>query len=226
MECDLLQEDFMREWRLAEPAVRRYCMRSLRDRDAADDAVQETRIRAWRGYPTFQRRGAFLAWALKIAQHEVIREIRRNQRYVDMDEAPEPATPAVEQAIQGQVISPTEASVVRCRLANSEAKWPAIGAIVGVSANNCAVLYLRAMQKLRVYLFQHYPDVLGGSASIRLAYEAALVAAPVRQLKPNEAAAFRQYVLQGRDDPKRGQSEDLRSACMKVALQLEPPEPS
>ena len=53
--------------------VSTYCSRSLRDRAAAMDCVQETFISAWRSRERFDpSRGAFGAWLLGIARYRVL----------------------------------------------------------------------------------------------------------------------------------------------------------
>src|SRR6476661_1454908 len=44
-----------------------YCYRILGSAFEAEDAVQETFIRAWRGYDRFEGRAAFRSWLYKIA---------------------------------------------------------------------------------------------------------------------------------------------------------------
>ena len=61
--------------------VHTYCVRSLRDRSAAADCVQETFVSAWRARDRFDPRlGALGAWLLGIARHRVLDAYRRGDR--------------------------------------------------------------------------------------------------------------------------------------------------
>jgi DNA-directed RNA polymerase specialized sigma24 family protein len=231
--------DFAEEWAVVDAAVRRRCLRSLRDHDLADEIVQRTRIRAWRGYGTFQRKSSFLTWVLTIATREMAREMAARARYVDLDSIPEPIAPeqeksaptpdmlaavrsAIREALAAGEVSPTEVAVVRARLDAPDASWSVIGVAIGATANNCAVLFFRAIAKIRVFVFRFHADLLGGRANVERAFQAALVAAPERRLSLPEADAFRACILSKMATvPIRGQREDLRGACVKVALQLE-----
>jgi len=227
---------FVDEWRAVDADVRRFCMRSVRDHDLADEVLQQTRIRAWRGYSSFQRRSSFLTWALTIARREVAREMGRQRRFVPIESIPEPVAPdappappsaegfaaAIEHAIEHETLTPSEAQVVRARLASPDAGWTQIAAALGASPGHCAVLHFRAMAKLRVFLFRFHADRLGGRAEIERAFAAAGSASPARRLSHAEASAFKACVLAG-EPPRRGDLEALRSACVKVALQLELP---
>ena len=48
-----------------------------RDRDVAQDVVQETLVQVWRGLPAYQPRGSFRAWLIKILVNQARRQYRR-----------------------------------------------------------------------------------------------------------------------------------------------------
>lgn len=74
-----------------------YLRRSAPDRSAAEDLLQETLIRVWRGLAEYDDQGRFGAWAFTIARRVAIDAARAFDRRPDLvpeAEAPEPAAPA------------------------------------------------------------------------------------------------------------------------------------
>jgi RNA polymerase sigma factor (sigma-70 family) len=63
-------------------------LRKLAGRDAADDAFQETFLRALRGYPSLQHGRHLRAWAYRIATRVAIDERRRRRPTVEIPELP------------------------------------------------------------------------------------------------------------------------------------------
>jgi RNA polymerase sigma-70 factor (ECF subfamily) len=93
-------------------AVHLHAYRLLGSLDDADDALQETLLRAWRGLAGYDERGAMSAWLHRIATNVALRmiELRREQRApVDahlqpypnrfLDEAADPDTGPEERAV-------------------------------------------------------------------------------------------------------------------------------
>jgi RNA polymerase sigma-70 factor, ECF subfamily len=64
------------------PDVARYARSLTRDREAADDLVQETYLRAFRGRATYQVASDARRWLFAICRHEFLRTRRRDQRMV------------------------------------------------------------------------------------------------------------------------------------------------
>ncbi len=84
--------------RLTEPYYREFhvhCYRMLGSFHDAEDLVQETFLRAWRGLDTFEGRSSFRAWLYRISTNECLKEInRRPSRILPQDFGP-PADPAL-----------------------------------------------------------------------------------------------------------------------------------
>jgi hypothetical protein len=120
------------------------------------------------------------------------------------------------QAARTGALSTAEHAVLVARLAYPEDTWEQLAGRLGLTATACAVTHCRAVPKLRVFLFLHRPDVLGGAEAVKAAFQHSgglLTAA--------EAEAFRFLVIEGRQDyRRRGWQTALRGACASVAGQL------
>ena len=72
-------------------AVRRHCRRILRCDDDAEDATQETMLRAWRALPRFEGRASLGSWLHTIATNACLNAIaKRRQRIAPVDDEPVP----------------------------------------------------------------------------------------------------------------------------------------
>ena len=87
-------EEAMAQWEV--PLLRTCCL-LLRDAALAEDAVQETFLKAWRAHDEYHRQASEKTWLMRIAVNtcrDMLRGgwFRRIDRRVDMDKLPEPIT--------------------------------------------------------------------------------------------------------------------------------------
>src|SRR3954453_23043679 len=113
------------------PALTGYCYRMLGSGFEAEDATQETMVRAWRRADTLAEPAAMKSWVFRIATNVCLDQIegrKRRARPVDLGEmgtaetpvgAPLPETTWVLPVADGQVIDP--AADPAARLAEREA---------------------------------------------------------------------------------------------------------
>jgi RNA polymerase sigma-70 factor (ECF subfamily) len=152
--------------RLTEPyrrALHAHCYRMLGSVADADDALQETLLRAWRGLPSFERRSSLRSWLYTIATNACLRAIeRRPKRVLPIDYAPaaDPHDGLAEPLVESVWVEPYPDEMLGLDdvLAGPEAHYEQresvelafIAALQHLSARQRAVLILR--------------DVLGFSA--------------------------------------------------------------
>lgn len=83
--------------RLVEPfqvELRTHCYRMLGSLHDADDALQETLLRAWRGLARFEGRSSLRTWLYTVATNVCLRVIdRRSKRILPIDHGPASADP-------------------------------------------------------------------------------------------------------------------------------------
>jgi RNA polymerase sigma-70 factor (ECF subfamily) len=70
-----------------------HCYRMLGSLQDAEDALQETLLRAWRGLPAFERRSSLRSWLFKIATNASLDAISRRQKRLLPVEYGPPAVP-------------------------------------------------------------------------------------------------------------------------------------
>ena len=94
-ERDIWLEQAMARW---EVPLLRTCYLLLRDAALAEDAVQDTFVKAWRFYDNFRKEASEKTWLMRIAVN-TCRDLRRSKWFIHidkrihMDELPETAVP-------------------------------------------------------------------------------------------------------------------------------------
>src|SRR6184192_1338902 len=78
-----------RQLEAQRPALTGYCYRMLASPFEAEDAVQETLLRAWRGFERFEGRAALRSWLYRIATNVCLDMLEgRSRRARPMDLGP------------------------------------------------------------------------------------------------------------------------------------------
>jgi RNA polymerase sigma factor (sigma-70 family) len=113
-----------------------HCARMLRSPDRAEDVVQETLLRAWRGRAAFRGGASYRTWLYRIATNACLDEIRRDRPRV-ADDHPD-AGPAVIECVAAGDAQP-DAVVV----AAEEVERAFLAAIALLPGRQRAVLVLR-----------------------------------------------------------------------------------
>jgi len=135
-----------------------YCYRMLGSPFEADDAVQETLVRAWRAYDSFEGRSALRSWLYRIASNVCFDMLKgRKRRATPMDfggptpgvgpvDSPRPELRWVEPIPDGRIVAastdPAEAAEVR-----ESIRLAFIAALQHLPARQRAVLILREVLK-------------------------------------------------------------------------------
>jgi RNA polymerase sigma factor (sigma-70 family) len=89
------EQAFVRLYRAHTPLLFRVCLRCLNhSRASAEDAIQETWLRAMRALPTFEWRCAFSTWLVGIALRVCMESGRERAKVVSFENDPGPETPA------------------------------------------------------------------------------------------------------------------------------------
>ena len=124
-----MDDDLQQQFERHRVELRAYCYRMLASPFEADDAVQETFIRAWRSIDSFEGRSSLRSWLYRIATNiclDMLRSSQRRARPVDLGPAREPVLanlnelpevtwlePVPERLVVAEGGDPAETAVVR-----------------------------------------------------------------------------------------------------------------
>jgi RNA polymerase sigma-70 factor, ECF subfamily len=143
---------------LTEPLRREllvHCYRMLGSVDDAEDLVQETYLRAWRSYGTFEGRSSLRAWLYRIATNACLSALEQRGRRAlpsglgapadDPDSPPAPADPAVDwlQPIPDALVISEAQDPAAIVAAQESVRLALMASLQYLSARQRAVLLLR-----------------------------------------------------------------------------------
>ena len=144
--------------------ARRRCLREarriLRDREDAEEAVQEALIRAWRSRDSCRGPGSALPWLVQITRNEALRLAKRRQRRRASeipDDTPDShaADPEIDRAIDSlateqalRVLQPEDRRLIHLRYVEDLTQGQ-VAARVGMPEGTVKVRLHRARARLR-----------------------------------------------------------------------------
>ena len=175
-----------------------YCYRMLGSAFEAEDAVQETMIRAWRGFDRFEGRAALRSWLYRIATNvclDMLKGSQRRARPVDLGPARAadsplgealPETTWLEPIPDGRVI-PAEGDPAELAEMRESIRLAFVAALQHLPPRQRAVLILREVLKWRA---DEVAELLESSvASVNSALQRARAAIAASDIKSGEQAA-------------------------------------
>ena len=142
----------------AEPCRREllaHCYRMLGSADEAEDAVQETYLRAWRGYDAFEHRSSVRSWLYRIATNACLTALEQRGRRalpsglgapaLDPDAPPGPAEPSVDwlEPMPDALVTPESDDPAAIVAAREWLRLALIASLQYLPARQRAVLLLR-----------------------------------------------------------------------------------
>ena len=187
-----------------------YCYRMLGSTFEAEDAVQETFVRAWKSFDSFEGRSSLRSWLYRIATNvslDMLREPQRRARPMDLGPAssadsplpaPLPEETWIEPVPDGRVV-PETADPAELAVAKESIRLAFLSALQHLPPKQRAVLILREVLRWQA---AEVADLLDTSVqSVNSALQRAR--ASLDQIKPLEADGFalsddRQQELLGR----------------------------
>ena len=150
--------DFGAFYERTYPVAYRTAWAILRDGGAADDAVQDAYVSAYRERNRFRGDAPARAWLLRIVVNRCLAGVRRPRpRLVALDAANDPAAPgddparltdhlALDEAMRA--LDPRSRAAVVLRY-YADLDHAAIGEALGTNANNVGVILHRALERLQ-----------------------------------------------------------------------------
>ena len=155
--------DFLQLVRRHDAALRALVYRLVGDRDAMDDVLQETYLKAYRARASFRGESALGTWLHRIAYNAAMDELRRRSRVdtAPLDDSPEPASPGTDPAdlaaLRGDLAAalaalPAEQRAAVLLVDGEGLDYAAAGRVLGVPAGTVGSRASRARAALRTAL--------------------------------------------------------------------------
>ncbi len=189
-----------------------YCYRMLGSAFDADDAVQETLVRAWRGLADFEGRSALRSWLYRIATNVCLDQLSGRQRRalpMDLSGSPwqpveaslaarRPGTAWVEPMLDRQVL-PEDADPAERAVVQESIRLAFIAALQHLPPRQRAVLILREVLRWKADEVAQLLDTTVASVNSALQRARATLAAAggvldPRPLDPDERDLLARYV--------------------------------
>jgi RNA polymerase sigma-70 factor, ECF subfamily len=229
---------------LVEPQLERYrreltgyCYRMLGSPSEAEDAVQETFVRAWRSREGFEGRSSLRTWLYRIATNvclDLLRSRQRRARPMDLGPASTVATAELVALPEGRWLEPVpdgavlqaDADPAEAALARDSLRLAFVAALQYLPPRQRAVLVLREVLQWRA---AEVAELLGSSvASVNSALQrarATLATDPPAVTEPTQPMDREQQALLGRylDAFERYDMDALTSLLHEDATQDMPP---
>lgn len=214
-----------------------YCYRMLGSTFDAEDAVQETLLRAWRSFDRFEGRSALRSWLYRIASNVCFDLLKASQRRARPMDLTDPATadgalgPRLPEATwllpapDGRVL-PAESDPAEQAVARESIRLAFVAALQHLPPRQRAVLILREVLRWEATEVAELLDTTVASVNSALQRARATIGAgdlastdPARPLDDEQRALLARYV----DAFERYDMESLTSLLHEDATQSMPP---
>ncbi len=212
-----------------------YCYRMLGSGFEADDAVQETMVRAWKGMESFEGRSAVRSWLYRIATNVCLDMLRSRQRRArPMDLGPSSTTDAftgerlpehawVEPILDSRVL-PTDGDPAELAAARETVRLAFVAALQHLPARQRAVLILREVLRWQASEVAELLDTSVASVNSALQRaRATLAARDVQRSQPPVEEAQRALLARYVDAFERYDVSRLVTLLHEDAVQSMPP---
>lgn len=139
------------------PLLWRTCRRLLGDASEAEDAVQESFLKAWQALPRYEARGRLAGWLASIAQRVCLDRLRARREWSQLSAEPSAPAPPLSYAERDEVaqalsdLAPRERVLIHAKYTLGMS-GPEIAAELSLSPGNVRVLLHRALRSLRAAL--------------------------------------------------------------------------